>query len=244
MSARQLFGINRAGLTGRTSGNLQLDCDGQVFPEDRIAGMIESLKTGKQSHLTVVLGNPWVRYTLTPPLRAWLNSRESEALARQIFIESHGEAARQWAVRHQHQGHDAPMFATAIEQSILDSIQKTAARFGIKHVRIMPMLAIAWNHARTKARRLPWFALAEPSQLTLVHQQDGVWRSLASHSTAGEMTSGFNLLLDREATRTEERNLGGAGVNLTTSRPAVASWTWLGKQGQDACFFWAAEAAK
>jgi hypothetical protein len=136
------------------------------------------------------------------------------------------------------------MFASAIEQSILDSIHKTAARFDIKHVSIMPMLALAWNHARTKARRLPWFALAEPSQLTLIHQQNGAWRSLASHSTAGEMASGFNLLLDREATRTEERNPGGAGVNLMPSRPAVANWTWLGRQGQDACFFWAAEAAK
>jgi hypothetical protein len=239
----QIAGAACVGLGGSRRKTAHASFDKHDSLADHFPALFESLGLSKPARLRIALASPWIRLALTPPVTAWLQDHEAIAMARQTFIDSHGEAARLWEVRYQRQGQGEPFLASAIEPAALDAIRQTAGRHGIRHLHVEPLLALAWNRARRVAQGLPWFALAEPGQLTMVHQAQGVWTSLANSATSGKAAEAFTQLLERESARIGETGRKGAGVNLAASLSGLQGWQWVGGQGPDALMAFTGSAA-
>lgn len=227
-------GAARFGLAGSQRKTAHASLDRPESLTERLPAIFESLGLSRQARLRIALASPWMRLALTPPVTTWLQDHEAMVMARQTFIDSHGEAARLWEARYQRQGQGEPFLACAIEPATLDAIRQAASRHGIRQLHIEPLLALAWNRVRRAAQGLPWFALAEAGQLTLVHQPQGVWTSLANSAASGKAADAFSELLERESARIGETGRKGAGVNLASPLSGLQGWQWVGGQSQDA----------
>ncbi|MDE3011253.1 MAG: hypothetical protein KGI67_10235 [Pseudomonadota bacterium] len=150
--------------------------------------------------LTVVLSNHYSHYILLPALPSLSSSEEDDAYARHTFREVYGEAASAWTVRVSGDSPKVARVASAIEDSLLDALQRAARDAGVRLESVQPFLMTAYNAFHSElARRTAWFALYEPGRVCISLCSRGGLHSVRGCPAGDAWRTELPLLLDREA---------------------------------------------
>lgn len=160
-----------------------------LFPERRVVVLGPEntpLDAGRLSgRVTVVLSNHFVRYAVVPWSAALASAAEEEAYVRHHFVRIHGERAKTWSVRASPDGDDLRL-ASAVDASLIDSIQRSFDGSKAKLVSIQPALMAAFNRARKDIPRAgAWLVLAEAGRACVALYAGG-WRAVQNARGAWE----------------------------------------------------------
>lgn len=167
-----------------------------------VAAFAEALKTRKawKGDLVVVLSNHFARYALLPWSIRLSDPHEERALARILFEETHGDAARNWEIRVSDEPFGAPRVASAVDRELLSALDRLAAEAGLRPASVQPYLMVAFNLWR---KSFPdgecLFLAAEPGRLSLCWIDGGKWRAV--RSLALRKAAELPALIERERLR-------------------------------------------
>ncbi len=154
---------------------------------------------GGRMDATVVLSNHFVRYALIPCGDQLSNDREEQAYARHYFSVIYGNDAEDWALRLSTNGHGKMQVASAIDQGLLDGLERVAGVCSLRLSSVQPYLMTVFNHWR---RRLSgptvWFVLAEQGRLCISLLKRGRWCSLHTMKSDDAWLARLPHMLERE----------------------------------------------
>lgn len=137
--------------------------------DGNLAARLDALELPRGTRLHFVLAGDLVRYGIVPWSDELSSPVERQVLAQQYFVETFGEAARDWAVcQHSHR-HGAGTLASAVDRTRIDEIEAAAQSRGLRVVALEPHLAQAFNRVRQRidVDRF-WFVTVEPQSTTLL----------------------------------------------------------------------------
>ncbi len=161
------------------------------------AGLGE-LGSGK-ADAVVVLSNHFVRYALVPWSDQISDRNEEEAFIRLSFSRTFGAEAQHWALRMSPNGYGETQLASAVDQELLDGLEKVTAAHGVRLASLQPYLMTVFNRCRNSiAERTAWFVVAEPGRLCVSQLEQGCWRSLRAAKTGDDWQQALLKLLERE----------------------------------------------
>ncbi len=109
------------------------------------------------------LSGQFCRFALAPWQRG-LNADEERALARAVFVETYGEAARGWEVRVDNLNRGAALVICAVDADLVAGLQRCFESAGWRLESAEPLFAAALAGARSGggAAQASWHALLEP----------------------------------------------------------------------------------
>ncbi len=201
----------------RTRGLMRSEvADAAVFPvegADKVAegakaweAGLATLRTALQRFarrgeaLTVVVSNHYSHYILLPALPSLSSAEEDDAYARHTFREVYGESASGWTMRVSGDSPTQPRVAGAIEDSLLEALQRAAREAGVRLESVQPFLMTAYNaFFRELSRRTAWFALYEPGRVCISLCSRNGLHSVRGCPAGETWRTELPLLLDREA---------------------------------------------
>jgi hypothetical protein len=147
----------------------------------------------------VVLSNHFVRYALLPWSDQISDTNEEQAFIRHCFVQTYGEEARHWAFRLSPGGYGEAQVASAIDQGLLDGLERVMSAHGLRLVSLQPGFMTAFNQWRQRLLDpVAWFVVAEPGRLCLSLLQQGRWCSLKTVKVGNEWQQALKKLLERE----------------------------------------------
>lgn len=165
-----------------------------------VAAFTEALKTHRKGDLVIVLSSHFARYALLPWSARLSDPHEDHALARILFEETHGDAARGWEIRVSDAPFGAPRVASAVDRELLSALDRVIAQAGLRPASVQPYLMAAFNLWR---KSLPeeecLFLAAEPGRVSLCWIDGGKWRAV--RSLALRETAELPALIERERLR-------------------------------------------
>ena len=154
---------------------------------------------GRRMEATVVLSNHFVRYALVPWSDQLNSDSEEQAYVRHCFSRTYGDDAEAWAVRMSANGAGGSQVVSAIDQALLDGLERISAASGLRLVSVQPHLMAAFNYWRHRlAGPTVWFVLAERGRLCLSLLKHGRWISLHTMKTGDGWPAELPRLLERE----------------------------------------------
>jgi hypothetical protein len=169
------------------------------------AKVLEALESGLQkmggakSNAQIVLSNHFVRYALVPWSDQISDQDEEQAFIRLCFTKTYGADAQPWALRMSPNGYGETQVACAIDQGLLDGLERVVTAHGAKLVSLQPYLMTMFNQWR---QELPdsaaWFVVAEPGRLCVSQLQKGRWQTLRTVKAGGDWQIALKKLLERE----------------------------------------------
>ncbi len=197
---RMRGGIRRGAVTTHA-----VPCDIPASDEMPWAKSLESLAWGLRKlegakvDATVVLSNHFVRYALVPWSEQISGQDEEQAFIRHCFTQTYGEHAQGWAFRMSPGGYGEMQVASAIDQGLLDGLERVAATHGLRLVSLQPHFMTAFNQWRHRLLDpAPWFVVAEPGRLCVSQLQQGHWSSLRTVKVGEDWQQALRKLLERE----------------------------------------------
>jgi len=159
---------------------------------------LQEQKNGK-ADATVLLSNHFVRYVLVPWSEQISDTNEEQAFIRHCFIKTSGAEAQRWALRMSPAGYGETQVACAIDQDLLDGLERISASHGLRLASLQPYFMAAFNQWR---RQLPdsvvWFVVAEPGRLCVSLLERGQWRILRVVKVGDDWRDTLGKLLERE----------------------------------------------
>jgi len=165
---------------------------------DSLEAMLSKV-TVKQANAKVMLSNHFVRYVLVPWSDQISDENEEQAFIRHSFVQTYGVEAQRWALRMSPGGYGDTQVASAVDQALLDGLERILAARGIYLASAQPYLMTAYN------RWLPqldgarsWFVLVEPGRLCLSLLHQGRWSSLQTAKIGDNWPKELQNLLERE----------------------------------------------
>jgi hypothetical protein len=154
-----------------------------------------------RARVTIVLGNPLVRYALVPWSDALSGQAEEEAYVRHHFVRIYGERAKGWSFR---ASPGSPRLCSAIDAPLLVALRSAFAKSRARLVSVQPGLMWVFNRAR---RSVPasgaWIVRADGERVCVGLYAAGRWQAV--QNTRGEWLA----VLERERHR-----IGGALPDL------------------------------
>ena len=167
-------------------------------PLNALEGVLPSL-AHRNSHVTAIISNHFVRYVLIPWSDALSNDREEMAFARHSFREMYGSDADSWELRINHNKAGMAQLACAVDIRLLDGLRGLFNRKGVRLHSIQPHLMAAYNSCRATLRnRNAWLVIPERSNLCLALLQDGQWSWVRSMRAGAGWREELPLLMERE----------------------------------------------
>jgi len=148
---------------------------------------------------TVVLSHHFVRYALIPRGAQLSNDREEQAYLRYCFSKTYGGDAEHWALRQSASGRGEILVASAIDQRLLDGLDRVATACSWRLTSVQPSLMTVFNHWRRRLHGAAlWFISVEPGRLCIVRVNHGQWSSLRTIKIDDGWLTRLPQLLDRE----------------------------------------------
>ena len=180
-------------------------CTAPLRDEAPWAKALESLESGlarlnrEKLGAQVVLSNHFVRYALLPWNDQISDQREEQAFIRHCFARTYGEEAQRWVFRLSPCGYGKTRVACAIDQGLLDGLDRITSAHGVRVVSLQPAFMAAFNQWRRQIRdSVAWFVVAEPGRLCLSLLQQGSWCNLRTMKTGTDWQQALRKLLERE----------------------------------------------
>jgi hypothetical protein len=192
------------GLKQAAVSQQELACAATQPGEAPWAKSLECLERALQEHkgkadATVLLSNHFVRYALVPWSEQISDANEEQAFIRHCFTKTYGAEAQHWALRMSPSGYGETQVACAIDQGLLDGLERAATSHGLRLASLQPYFMAAYNQWR---RQLPdavvWFVVAEPGRLCLSLLVRGQWRILRAVKVGSDWRDTLSKLLERE----------------------------------------------
>lgn len=159
----------------------------------------------------VVLSNHFLRYQMVPWRPEINKRRERAALAQAQYRAVFGEAARGWSVRLADAGYGAPALACAVDEALVQELDRLLRQSGAGSISIEPYPVAAinlWRHDLTADSF--WLVLLEPGRLWLGRAEGGNWVGVATRRLAGDAPAETLASLAQEAAVIGGDVFGGA----------------------------------
>ena len=153
---------------------------------------------GSNMNATVVLSNYFVRYALIPWGNELSNDLEVQAYIRHYFSLTYGNDVGDWVLRLSTNGYGEMQVASAIDQGLLDGLDRVANVNGLRLTSAQPYLN-EFNQWRSRFNSPKvWFVLAEQGRLCISLLAQGKWLSLRMMKIDSTWLNRLPQLLDRE----------------------------------------------
>jgi len=217
------------GLHPKVAARHVVACADSAQDEAPWAKVLEALESGLQkeggakSDAQIVLSNHFVRYALVPWSDQISDQEEEQAFIRLCFTKTYGADAQHWALRMSPNGFGESQVACAIDQGLLDGLERVVTAHGAKLVSLQPYLMAMFNQWR---QELPdssaWFVVAEPGRLCVSQLQKGRWQTLRTVKAGGDWCQALQKLLEREYLISESGMERGAVYLCTPASVAAA----------------------
>jgi hypothetical protein len=124
---------------------------------------------------------------------------EEQAFIRLCFTKTYGADAQHWALRMSPNGYGESQVACAIDQDLLEGLERIVTAHGAKLVSLQPYLMTMFNQWR---QELPdsaaWFVVAEPGRLCVSQLRKGRWQTLRTVKAGSDWYQALQKLLERE----------------------------------------------
>lgn len=134
-----------------------------------------------RGELRVTLSSRYSRFLLVPVHAELTRDSERIEYARHFFVERFGAEAERWRIRLSSEATEEQQFACAVENELLEALERLAAAYGLVLEIVEPALVKAFNASRARINGDPcWFVVAESGLAGIVLIQDGLWRGVAS----------------------------------------------------------------
>lgn len=130
---------------------------------------------------SVILSNYFVRYQIVPWNADITGEQEQKAYVKHCFTKVYGDITNNWALHYSEGAAGSPGIASAIDQSLLDSLKKTALLGKLRLHSVQPFLMPAFNQNRQLFKKdSAWLVILEKEKLciSLFHQQQ--WQSIST----------------------------------------------------------------
>lgn len=183
----------------------EIACATPALDEAPWAKVLASLETGLRGisggkcDVRVVLSNHFVRYALVPWSEQISDRDEEQAFIRHCFSQTYGEDVQRWAMRMSPCGYGETQIASAIDQSLLEGLERVFLSQGLRLVSLQPYFMAMFNQWR---HRLPdsavWFVVAEPGRLCVSRLEGGRWHTLRTTKVGENWQDALKKLLERE----------------------------------------------
>lgn len=169
---------------------------GAVDALSQVAARIRDVR----ADVTVVLSNHFVRYVLVPTSEGLDRVEEELGFARYCFAKIHGARSKSWDVRMSEGAEGEERVASAIDGSLLQSIQACFPDTGkARLASVQPYLMAAFNQwRRVLGLDRAWFLLLEPQRFCLAHLEDGRWTGVRNTKGDFNEPAQWAAQLDRE----------------------------------------------
>lgn len=166
---------------------------------------------GEKIDAVVTLSNHFVRYALVPWNEQISDPGEEQAFIRLCFTQTYGADAKHWALRASHGGYGETQVASAIDQGLLEGIERIAAAHGVRLVSLQPYFMSMFNQWRDELQgSTVWFVVAEPGRLCISQLQQGCWHTLRTIKVGVDWPQTLQKLLEREYLISESATERGA----------------------------------
>ena len=151
----------------------------------------------KNTDVTIVLSNHFVRYDCLPWNEAVKSREEQLALARHRLTHVYGAAAQKWVLRISPDGKGAARLISAVDEALPEMLQLAATEAGCHLLSIHPYLMASFNrYAKTMAQGDGWFVAAESGRFALALFRGGKWKHVQLRS--GDDMAALTEWLERE----------------------------------------------
>lgn len=184
---------------------------------------------GEKIDAVVTLSNHFVRYALVPWNEQINDPGEEQAFVRLCFSQTYGAEAKQWALRVSPGGYGETQVASAIDQGLLEGIQRVASAHGVRLISLQPYFMTMFNQWREELQdSIAWFVVVEPGRLCISQLQQGCWHTLRTTKIGEDWQAALQKLLEREFLISESAKERGTvylyapGLNAPVDLPG---WT-------------------
>lgn len=168
---------------------------------------LSALQT-KPAFARVVLSDHFLHYAMIPWSEKLSNDREEMAYAKHCFSQVYGAAAEPWDIRLSQDYPGAPLFASAVDGQLLQTLRDIFARANVKLKSVQPHFMKAYNNCRAQLQNQDaWFVLVEPGNMSLGLLQQGRWRTVRTLKVGPDWTGMLSDILDREVYLSEVETL-------------------------------------
>ena len=151
----------------------------------------------KNSELTIVLSNYFVRYDCLPWNEGVKNEDEHLALALHRLTQIYGAVAQNWSLRLSPAGKDAARMVAAVDHDLIESIKLATAEAKLKLRSIQPCLMTSFNrYAKEMGLGTAWFVTVEAGRFALALFRGGKLKHIQLRS--GEGVEELHDWLERE----------------------------------------------
>jgi hypothetical protein len=155
-----------------------------------------------KANAEIIISNHFVRYQLVKAQADLGSTEEEQGFVRFSFTEVYGGEAAKWSMRWGSGLDLAPQVASAIDQSLLDSIANIFAEASIKLISFQPYLMAAFNFVCQSIDAKPvLFVLVEHGRLCIALLKDGDWKSLNSIKLGSDWAGELPNMIERELQR-------------------------------------------
>lgn len=226
------------GLRSRLISRQEIACEpvqaGETPWSKALDGMETGLRTmnGRPMDARVILSNNFVRYALLPWSDQISDAAEEQAFIRHCFAQTYGEEVQNWVLRASSAGYGEAQVASAIDQSLVERLDRIAASRRVKVISLQPYLMSVFNRWRPQLTGTSiWFVVAEPGRLCLSMLKQGCWSSLQSVKVGEDWPEALRNLLERELLVSESGGERGTVYLFAPGhdhKPDLPGWTVFG----------------
>jgi len=154
---------------------------------------------GGRMDAVVVLSNHFVRYALIPWSDQVSNDSEEQAYVRHCFSVTYNDDADNLVMRVSPNGYGAMQVASAVDQRLLDGLERVAGVCNLRLNSVQPHLMSVFNQWRRRlSGPMVWFVLAEQDKLCISLLKHGHWCSLRTMKSDNAWLTKLPNLLERE----------------------------------------------
>lgn len=194
----------------------------------------------KRARLQIFLSSQLVRWQLLQWQPQLARAVELEAYVRLRFRATFGAVADSWRVVHSEPLPGRALPACAIDEALLAELQSLRSAGDTTVVSVVPYFSAAFDRWRPSlGKRIAWFGVAEPGNLTLALLHGGVWHGLRSARHDRQDTAGWRSVLPAlqaqiqlasglDLARTPPVYLVGCGIALDDRRDPGLVWLAAG----------------
>lgn len=128
---------------------------------------------------SVIVSNHFVRYQIVPWSPDITGELEQTAFVKHCFTKVYGETTNNWALSYCESPAGSPGIASAIDQSLLDGLKKSALQGKLRLHSVQPFLMPAFNQNRQLFKEdSAWLVILEKEKfcISLFHEQK--WQSI------------------------------------------------------------------
>lgn len=196
--------VYRDGLTNSVIGETYLawqskesfDWQELIFKLER---ELDKLNLPEKTKLTFTLSTDMVRYLSLPAQQVAMSQSEKQLFAQAAFKEIYGFITSDWLIRCHDSPPDQPILASAIDQTLFDSLQKIAQKYAFKLMSVQPYLMTAMNALQSQIKNATTIlAVVEQSRIVFANLNKGVVTQVRTYPRAHDWQKTLSQLLSRE----------------------------------------------